>query len=669
MKGSGIWRIPRGLLAAVALLLLASLMYTLPGLLPGRVLLPLDLVEDMGLWKPEPSARVAVSNRLLSDPVLLYRPSEVQMRRSLSEGRFPWTNPYAGSGTPLFADPQIGLLSPYTWLRIPWEDSGWALSVTLKLVVAGLGVFVFARSLGASWGQALLSGLVYEMSGYSILWALHPQTNVFAFLPWLAAASRRLWIRPSGGSVLEVFATAALATSGGHPETLAFGAGSIGLFLILQHRAERPADLTKSQRRGPLLTALACASGLLLVAIQLVPFALLLPESWITENRARGLQTEFQPYAIAGQILPGFLGSPLAGELDLSGAFFGSGNLHMRSAAFVGFLALVALVLAARSLRPIFRRCLWVAAAALAVAWGVPPLGWVWDRIPLLRLFAAQYAAAAFVLFASVAVGPAVAELAGARRFGVVGIALCAGGLVLVATGIAPSLAVAKPALSSFAREAVGRLRREGHLKQDPAVYDARFSRYLEAGRSTALRRAALPGIFWALGGVAFLTRRRRLALMTCAIVGELATFGFGYLPAVDRTRLPEAPPALESIRRSDPGSTRMLAAAVDVFPPDLATLERLRDVRSFDVLESRAWSVRLRRCGYDEVLRGFPERLTEDVVGCLRDLGVGHVLTRYPPPGAARIGGLPPPAVGVYELPPGPRAPAPHLGPPRGIA
>src|SRR5215510_12109766 len=122
----------RGNRIALLVFLGVALLHAGPGLRPGWVLLPLDILADMGISKPDPNARLSVSNRLLSDPVLLYEPSETEIRRTLAEGRVPWTNPYAGSGTPLFADPQIGLLSPFTWLRIAWRDTGWALSVAAK---------------------------------------------------------------------------------------------------------------------------------------------------------------------------------------------------------------------------------------------------------------------------------------------------------------------------------------------------------------------------------------------------------------------------------------------------------------------------------------------------------------------------------------------------------
>lgn len=102
----------------------AALVYTAPGLLPERVPVPLDQLADMGAWKPDPTVRVAVSNRLLSDVVLQFAPWDAEIRRAFGLGRVPWRNAYADGGSPLFANPPAALLSPFTWPRLLWGEAG-----------------------------------------------------------------------------------------------------------------------------------------------------------------------------------------------------------------------------------------------------------------------------------------------------------------------------------------------------------------------------------------------------------------------------------------------------------------------------------------------------------------------------------------------------------------
>ena len=80
------------------------------------------------------------------------------------------------------------------------------------------------------------------------------------------------------------------------------------------------------------------------------------------------------------------------------------------------------------------------------------------------------------------------------------------------------------------------------HLANTKEPYDAFLASYLEKGRATALRRIALPGALWILGGIALASRRRRFTLLALAVASELAAFGLGYLPAVPRSRVPATP-------------------------------------------------------------------------------------------------------------------------------
>jgi len=59
----------------------ASALFTARGFLPHRIMLPLDLPRDSGAWKPNPLVRVAVSNRLLSDPIFEYLAWDREIRR------------------------------------------------------------------------------------------------------------------------------------------------------------------------------------------------------------------------------------------------------------------------------------------------------------------------------------------------------------------------------------------------------------------------------------------------------------------------------------------------------------------------------------------------------------------------------------------------------------
>jgi hypothetical protein len=651
---------------SIAVLALAALIYTGMGFVPGRVLVPLDQMADAGAWKPDPQVRVPVSNRLLSDAVLQFVPWDEASRRAIDAGRFPWSNPLAGGGRPLFANPQAALLSPFTWPRLAFGIHGWTLSVFLKLFAGGVGAWWFARSLGAGSTASAISGFVYLASGFSIVWGLHPHSNVFAVLPFLAAALIRQSERVTPGNTAVIVGSSAVAAAGGHPETLATTVVAIAAFLACEWTARRRDGMSVS--RAVVWTSAPALAGLLLLGVQIVPFFHLLRESRIVEVRSEGHAAGFRAFAMAGQVLPGFLGSPLESELDLSGAVPGSENFNMRSQGFVGFVTLVVLLAGARRLAPRFRRALVVAGACLLAAWSVPPLGWI-EELPFLSLMAPQYWAAPFVLFATAAAGPAVTSACEKTPSTRVGRSLILAGILFAAAGLLPSLPAGRPLLAGLGRRGIDRLRVRGFLRQPPAVYEERFQRYLDRGSSTALRRIAVPGLFWILGGFALLRRRKSPALLATAVAGELLSFGIGYLPAIPSDRIPRAPPAIRSVLELDPRRQWLIAASEDVYPPNLATFHGVRDIRSFDLLESSEQMARLRRFGYDEATRAFPSALSEEQRAALARAGVRFFLSRTPPAGTALVAGEESPAVGVYELRGAMPKPSPVAQPPDGIA
>lgn len=629
----------------IALLFLAiALLYVGAGFLPGRTFAPVDLLRDFEAWKDDPTARVRVSNSALSDVVVQFIAWDVESARLLRAGEMPWTNRFAGEGAPLFANPQTALLSPFTWPRLIFGLHGWAITALLKLLAAALCAYWLAREMGVPDRQAIVSALVFMTSGFLVVWLLYPPTNVFVVLPGLAAAALRLMNEPRRGNALLVVLFAALCTAGGHPESLFVGVVGVGSLVVWEALRNPPFGW-----RAALPVGFGAALGFLLLGVALAPFFLLLVDSHAAAARPELAHT-FRIWGALGELLPGVLGSPLRGELDLT-AVVGAESFHWRAAGFIGALVLLAIAIAWRSLVPTLRHGLVIGMAALALSWHLPLIGAVVRHVPVLSVVALEYGLLLFVLFGAMAAGPALAALATRPRRGLGILLIALGGLAAIA-GTVPAIPAARPALTAAARSGIAALRARGHLHQPAEVYEQRLTHYLQAAGATALRRVALPGALWLTAGcaLAFAQRRRQL-IVVLAAMGELVGFGFGFNPAVAATALPEAPAAIRRIRELDPDQRYMMAAAFEVFPANAGTIYGVRDVLSYDVLGSKARVAALTAAGIDEHLHSLQPNPSPSDIERLAALGVRWVLSRSAVGDARRLDGPPPPAVGVYEL------------------
>jgi hypothetical protein len=628
--------------AAVLVFALIPLLFVGAAFLPGKVLLPLDLKADFGAWKPDPAERRLVSNRLMSDVVVQFHPWDLEARRLLRAGQMPWRNQYAGEGGPLWANPQTALLSPFTAPRLMLGARGWAISVYLKFFLAGIGVWLLLQLLNYPAFIAAVCGIVYMCCGYSVLYALHPHTNVFAVLPLLAAAAVAFLRKRTAARALLVTLAAAVATAGGHPETLFIGVIAVAVMLLVARDRLQPRPWVR--------LAVAALAGFLLLGVLLVPFALVARHSDTAASRPATPAGAFRLVALPGQLLPGFLGTPVADELDLTAMLPNAENMNLRSGGFVGVIALVTMLLAFRGLPKRDRLLLIIGGAFLFLSLRPPGIASLLKKLPILSVVAPEYFALAFVFLCLIPLASSLQLLQQRGPARKLGIAV----LVLALLASAAALALAAPVTRNLtltvARRGIAYLQQRGHFQQAPEVYEQRLDGYLARGRVMFVRRFALPALAWALAGAALMARKHRTAMLGCAMALEVLVFGWHLLPVVQLDQAPHAPASIQFVLRTDPARQWTLAAPPEIYPANLGTEDRVRQADSYDVLQSKERVHALRRAGFDP-LTGFPSAPNEQQLLALRELGVRFFLSRNPLPNAPRIGGDPPPGVGVYEI------------------
>jgi hypothetical protein len=212
----------RELLAFVATLAALVAGFFADPLFTGKVLSPADVLRVSASFRDARGPSYEPANRLLIDPVLQFQPWLEFNRAMLRRGRLPLWNDKAGCGAPHLANGQSAVFDPFHAIaylgRLP---DAYAWMAAARLWVAGLGMFLLARSwrLGP-WGR-WFAGLCFPFSGFLVLWLLFPVTSVAVWMPWLLWAADRALERPGGRQTALFALVVGCVLLGGHVQTSA----------------------------------------------------------------------------------------------------------------------------------------------------------------------------------------------------------------------------------------------------------------------------------------------------------------------------------------------------------------------------------------------------------------------------------------------------------------
>jgi hypothetical protein len=318
-------------------------------------------------------------NRLGSpfgDVTFLVYPFVTHVRERLLAGEVPlWTASLA-SGQPFLGAYQAAVFSPLTWiaLLVPLPAATVPIAL-LRLVIGGVGMFVFIRGLGLSRGAAFVAGTAYLLNPYSVVWLEHPPGGVPPWLPWLLhAATRAAEGRRFGPAALAVATT--LVLLGGHPHT--------GVFCVLFASAWAAAiALAQPARWTRLATAAASmVLGAALAAVQIAPFLEYLYASrGYTWRQVPGLNGFAAPIGTAiAALVPRFLGEhatdTYAGRLNV-----------LEQTMYAGIPVLILLAAGVLAARRDWRPWFFAGCGALATLtiYGAPGVLHAVSMVPLLR--------------------------------------------------------------------------------------------------------------------------------------------------------------------------------------------------------------------------------------------------------------------------------------------
>ncbi|HMB02345.1 MAG TPA: hypothetical protein VKP69_01230, partial [Isosphaeraceae bacterium] len=567
----------------------------------GKVLSPADVLFVSASFRDETRGPdYEPANRLLIDPVLQFQPWLEFNRSQLRRGRLPVWNGLVGCGAPHLANGQAAVFDPFhliAYLGTLPRASAWMAAA--RLWVAGLGMFVLARSWGlGGWGR-WFAGLVYPFCGFLVVWLLFPVASVAVWMPWLLWASDRALERPGMRAVGGLALISGCVLLGGHVQTSAHVLLAAGLYAAWRARRESVA------RRGAPAWAAGIALGIGLAAVELVPLGAYLTLSPVRSDRAGarrpvGEVTRPRLLDAACTALPYAFGSQRRGHPHLARAL-GVHNLNESAGGFAGLATLVWLAPLGWTARRRVPRAAFLAGLVVVGAmgaFGLPPVEGLLRAVPVLNVTDNRRLTLWVAFGLTLLGGVGLDHLTAARgpRAGL-GIALgvaAALGLVVAAAGVGR----VEPRL---------RARAEAHYARaaaatpgaDPAVYRARAGRQVRRALSFYPSYLALAaGQLLLLAALAQAVRRGALAprLARAGLVGltllDLFGFGYGLNPAIAAGDDRPASPVIAYLRREVGASGRALGVGEEL-PPNTLMRYGLSDVRNYDSIElsrSLAW-------------------------------------------------------------------------------
>lgn len=327
--------------AVAVLLLLVAVLFESPGLPPFQVAAPMESLLVYPPWHSYyPEADTPFYG---GDLILQQLPWRHWAQDEFAAGRFPlWSSTPTG-GAPLFAHSQPGVLHPLhlLWVLMP---IGWGVGIimALKMWLAGLGMWLFLRSLDLHEVACGITAIGFMFSATFVNWLPWTHSNVLLLLPWLAW-SVYSWLRLKSRWALPV--TALLVASGilaGHPESLFIVGITTGLWTVsLVARLFRQRFRLVALRLVGL--SLAVVVGFLVGMVQLMPFFEALGPSHSLAARGTGNEASAGFHLEPHLLLTWFVPRAWGYDPDLISS---SGFSFTENVAYVGIVPLAGLVLA-----------------------------------------------------------------------------------------------------------------------------------------------------------------------------------------------------------------------------------------------------------------------------------------------------------------------------------
>ncbi|HKQ79058.1 MAG TPA: hypothetical protein VJ810_35515, partial [Blastocatellia bacterium] len=204
------------------------------------------------------------------DAVFWFFPAYKFVAEQIKSGMLPLWNPYQYSGAPMFAEWQAGALDPINWIYLIGTTSrALTFSLEISFAIALLATFSYARALGFNRRAAIVSAVIYGLSGFMVGRSLYPGfLRIVALAPFVLYFVEKLhqqgrWRYVAGGALIvawQVFAA--------HPQPLVYSsllACAYALFCALFRKDDKSEQALLGQQEPRIFTDATDQRGLFVI--------------------------------------------------------------------------------------------------------------------------------------------------------------------------------------------------------------------------------------------------------------------------------------------------------------------------------------------------------------------------------------------------------------------
>jgi len=555
-----------------------------PSLVGQKILLPLDILAQPGIYIPSTPGRAAVvpRNPVLSDLVLQMEPARQFAISELHQGRFPLWAPYEYGGVP-FIWPKY---SPFLLLECCTRSPlilAW--TQLFAALVAGVGMFFFCRkSLRVGFWPATVCAWCYPLTGFFVLWQGYFTALPVCWLPWLFLAVDKTVRGKSSSVPIALGVLTFLVLTSGQIDIsgqVLLGSGIYALWCLWH---TYPGEWFRRKSRSAVtMLILGWGLGFLLAAPYLLPVLEYAKTGSRMIHRSAGAE-ERPPVGLAALpqvVLPDIYGTSEKGSTFLAHRLEGN-LLESSSAAYAGVLATLLMApLAWCSRRHRAVNLFWVFLAFFGMSWCLDMPGFVnLLRLPGLNIMSHNRLVflTSFAILAMTAIGLEgflQAQIERRRWFWLAAALLS--GLCVWCIYLSLVLPGQLPAqLESF----VSQGKHLGKIRDMEDVW--RFQAWFTLHYAVMAAFCLVGFAGWLLVYFQGSKSYRWFPVLAICLVGDLLWFGYGLSAQCHRALYYPKIPVLDRVAQSVPGRV----IGVHCLPAPLAMMAGLSDIRGYDAVD-----------------------------------------------------------------------------------